>query len=116
MNPTVTLSSENARSLAWVVKLTGLSLEEIVNNLLADVVKEFRPNDAYSEVVENTLGCWQFATRADAERTLAWVKKKIRRGHKGKFPIVETQVREVEGRFEIDAFKTYRGGEQERVC
>ena len=117
MSPTVTLSDENATGLAWAVELTGFSLEEVVNLLLTDVLKEFQPDLPYCELVENTFGCWQFKTLADAERTLSWVRKKIRKGRKGRFPLLDTAVREVEpGRFEIDAFKTYHNGEWERVC
>jgi hypothetical protein len=73
--------------------------------LLADELTCFRP-DYDDEYVENTLGCWKFKDRASAERTLGWVKKRIRKGRRGKFPIVETTIREVTGdRFEIDAFK-----------
>jgi hypothetical protein len=116
MKTTVTLTDENTARLAWVVKLTGLSLEEIVNLLLADELTCFRP-DYDDEYVENTLGSWKFKDRARAERTLGWVKKRIREGGRGKFPIVETAIREVTGdRFEIDAFKTGRNGKCDRVC
>ena len=88
----------------------------LVNALLADELTNFRPD--YDDVyVENTFDCWKYIDRASAERTLAWVKKRIRKGRKGKFPIVETAVREVAGgRFELDAFKTWRNGECDRVC
>ena len=47
---------------------------------------------------------------------MQWVKKKVRKGRTGKFPIFEGAVREVEvGRFQIDAFGTWRNGERERV-
>jgi hypothetical protein len=60
-----------------------------------------------------SLGCWKLKSRASAERTLRWAKKKVRKGHRGKFPIFEGAVREVEtGRFQIDAFKTWRNGER----
>jgi hypothetical protein len=49
--------------LAWAVKLTGLSLEEIVNLLLADKLRSLRP-DCEDEYVENTLGCWKLKDRA----------------------------------------------------
>jgi hypothetical protein len=113
---TVTLTVENAAGLAWAVDLTGLSLEEIINNLLADELTCFRPD--YDDVyVENTLGCWKFKDRASAERTLGWVKERARKGCRGKFPIVETAISEVTGdRFEIDAFKTGRNGKCDRVC
>jgi hypothetical protein len=79
-----------------------------VNNLLAEELGSFRPD--YNDVfVENTLGCWKFKDRASAERTLGSVKKRIREGRRGKFPIFETAIREVAGgRFQIDAFKTWR--------
>jgi hypothetical protein len=38
MKTTVTLSDKNSAALAWAIELTGLSLEEIVNSLLADDV------------------------------------------------------------------------------
>jgi hypothetical protein len=96
MKTTVTLTDENAAGLAWAVELTGLSLEEIVNLLLADELTCFRPG---------------------AERTLRWVKERVRKGCKGRFPIVETAIRETAGsRFEIDAFQTRRNGQCERVC
>jgi len=114
MKTTVTLTDENAAGLAGAVKLTGLSLEEIVNLLLADELPCFRPDDE-DEYVENTLGCWQLRDRASTERTLAWVKSRIRKGRKGKFPIFEGAIRGVEaGRFQIDAFKTPGNGELTR--
>jgi len=117
MKTTVALTDENATGLAWAVELTGLSLEEIVNLLLADELTCFRPDDDWNEYVENTFGCWKFKDRAGAERTLGWVKKHLRKGFKGKFPIVETAIREVaDGRFEIDAFRTWRNGKCDRVC
>src|SRR5215469_2377752 len=116
MKTTVTLTDENAAGLAWAVNLTGLSLEEIVNLLLASELTCFRPDDELNECVENTLGCWKLKSRASAERTLSWVKKKVSKGRKGKYPIFEGAIREVAGdRFEIDAFRTWRNGERERV-
>src|SRR5215468_7708179 len=115
MKTTVTLTEENAAGLAWAVKLTGLSLEEIVNLLLTDELTCFQP-DYEDEYVENTLGCWELKSRASAERTLRWVKKKVRKGRKGKYPIFEGAVRELgAGRFQIDALKTSGNGERQRV-
>jgi hypothetical protein len=111
MKTTVTLIDENAAGLAWAVKLSGLSLEEVVNLLLADELTCFRP-DYEDEYVENTLGCRELKDRASAERTLPWVKKKVRKGRKGKYPIFEGTARELEtGRFQIDAFRTWGNGE-----
>jgi hypothetical protein len=97
------------------LKLTGFSLEEIVNLLLADELTCFRP-DSEDQYVENTLGCWKLKSRASAERTLRWVRQKVREGRRGKFPIFEGAIREVAGgRFQIDSFTTQRNGERERV-
>jgi hypothetical protein len=82
---------------------------------LADELTCFRP-DYEDEYVENTLGCWKLKDRASAERTLQWVKKKVRGKRRGKYPIFEGAVREVEAdRFQIDAFATWGDGERKRV-
>ena len=74
---------------------------------------DLNDDDVYDE---NTPGCWKLKDHASAGRTLQWVKKKIRKGRRGKFPIFEGAVREVEGgRFQIDAFKTSRNGKRDRV-
>jgi hypothetical protein len=70
MKTTVTLTDENVAGLAWAVKLTGLSLEEIVNLLVADELTCFRPDDE-GEYVENTLGCWKLKDRASADANVA---------------------------------------------
>src|SRR5215469_16196372 len=51
MKTTVTLTDENAAGLAWAVNLTGLSLEEIVNLLLASELTCFRPDDELNDCV-----------------------------------------------------------------
>jgi hypothetical protein len=49
--------------------------------------------------------------------TSALSGSRVRKGRKGKFPIFESEIREVAGgRFEIDAFSTDRNGECERIC
>jgi hypothetical protein len=55
--------------LASGIELTGLSLDEIINSLLADKLKNFRPDNDDSYPHE-TVGCWKFKDRANAERTL----------------------------------------------
>jgi hypothetical protein len=89
MKTTVTLSDENVAGLAWAVKLTGLSLEKIVNLLLTGEITCFRSDGDWNEYVENTLGCLKLKDRASAERTLQWVKKKVPKGRRCKFPIFE---------------------------
>ena len=88
MKTTVTLTDENVAGLAWAVKLTGLSLEGIVNLLLADKLTCFRP-DYEDEYVENTLGCWKLRDRASAERTLRWVKQKVRKAAEASSPFLK---------------------------
>jgi hypothetical protein len=112
----VLLTPENAAALARAVKLTGLPIDEIVNFLLAYELQNFNEanDDSYPE---NTIGLLKFKDRSSAERTLEWVKRRARKGCRGKFPLIETAIRELEdGRFEIDAFQTSRSGECERVC
>jgi hypothetical protein len=76
MNPqTIILTPKNAAGLAWVVKLTGLSMEEVANRLLSDLVEEFQPSNR-SELMANTFGSWKFAKRKNAERRWReWPKK-----------------------------------------
>ena len=90
MKTTVTLTDENGAGLAWAVNLTGLSLEEIVNLLLADELTCFRP-DYEDEYVENTLGCWKLKDRASAERTLRWVKKRFAKAVEASSPFLKAQ-------------------------
>ena len=90
MKTTVTLTPENAEGLAWAVELTGLSIDEIVNLLLKDDVSNFQPDydDSYPEEL---IGNWKLKDRASAECTLKWVTKRVRKGRRGKYPIVETE-------------------------
>ena len=116
MKTTVTLTQENAAALAWAVQLTGLSIDEIVNLLLQDTLENFQP-DYWDSYPHETVGNWKLKDRASAERTLEWVKRRVRKGERGKYPIVETEITELEdGHFEIDAFATCRDGKTHRVC
>ena len=82
------------------VKLTGLSLEEIVNLLLTDELTCFRP-DYEDEYLENTLGRWKLKDRASAERTLRWVKKRFARAAKASIRFLKAQ----SGNSELVAFR-----------
>jgi len=116
MKTTVTLTPENAEGLAWAVELTGLSIDEIVNLLLKDDVSNFQPDydDSYPEEL---IGNWKLKDCANAERTLEWVTKRVRKGRRGKYPIVQTEITQrKDGRFEIDAFSSWKNGETHRVC
>ena len=118
MKSTVTLSPENTTALAWAVELTGLPIDEIVNLLLTDELSNFQPDNDDSYPHE-TIGCWKFRERKSAERTLKWVKGRVRKyKYRGRmFPILETAIRQLaDGRFEIDAFRTDGNGERDRVC
>jgi hypothetical protein len=116
MTTTITLSDENTAGLAWAVELTGLSYEEIVNLSLKDEIDEFQP-DSPDSYPQEWIGCWKFRDRQKAEQTLEWVKKRARHDSRGKYPIIETAIRELEdGRFEIHAFSTWKDGKTRRVC
>jgi hypothetical protein len=66
---------------------------------------------------EETLGLLKFKDRESAKRTLEWVKSRVQKEHTGKFPIFESSIDELpDGRFQIDAFKTDKNGESNRVC
>jgi hypothetical protein len=70
MKSSVTLTPENVSKLARVIELTGLSLREVVNNLLADELQNFQPDDDSYDYVENTLGCRKFKDRVAADEPL----------------------------------------------
>ena len=108
MNPqTITLTSDDDAGFAWAVQLTGLSLEEIVNLLLEDLVDQFDP-DSRDEFMENYFGAWRYKTRRDAERVLEWVKSRNK--------IVESAIRQECAGFMIDANTPDHNGEPRRIC
>jgi len=116
MTTTITLTPENVAGLAWAVELTGLPIDEIVNMMVKDEIENFNP-DSVDSYPHEWIGCWKFKDRASAERTLKWIKKRVRKGRRGKFPIVETEVSEdPDGRFGIDVFATWQDGQYRRVC
>jgi hypothetical protein len=56
---TITLTPSNASGLAWAAELTGLSLTEIVNLLLEDLVDQFDPESS-DEFMENKTHWFDF--------------------------------------------------------
>jgi hypothetical protein len=116
MKTTVQLTPENAATLSWCSKLTGLPAEELINFFLAEYVENFN-EDTTTAFPEETIGLLKFKDRESAARTLEWVERRVRKGQTGKFPIFESSIDELpDGRFQIDAFKTWRDGECIRVC
>jgi hypothetical protein len=116
MKTTVKLTPENASTLTWCSKLTGLPTEELINFFLAEYFENFN-EDTTTAFPEETIGLLKFKDRESAARTLEWVKRRVRKGHKGKFPIFESSIDALpDGRFQIDAFKTWENGECIRVC
>jgi hypothetical protein len=110
------LTPENATTLLWWSKLTGLPTEELINFCLAEYFHDFN-KDNESSFPEETLGLLKFKDRESAKRTLEWVKSRVQKEHTGKFPIFESSIDELpDGRFQIDAFKTGKNGESNRVC
>jgi hypothetical protein len=110
------LTPENATTLSWWSKLTGLPTEELINFCLAEYLQNFN-KDNEGTFPEETLGLLKFKDRESAKRTLEWVKSGVQKEHTGKFPIFESSIDELpDGRFQIDAFKTGKNGESNRVC
>ena len=90
MKTTVKLTPENAATLSWCSKLTGLPAEELINFFLAEYFENFN-EDTTTAFPEETIGLLKFKDRESAARTLEWVQRRVRKGHTGKFPIFETQ-------------------------
>jgi hypothetical protein len=112
----IALTPENATTLSWWSKLTGLPTEELINFCLAEYLHDFN-KDNDDSFPEETLGLLKFKDRESAKRTLEWVKSRVQKEHTGKFPIFESSIDELpDGRFQIDAFKTDKNGESNRVC
>ena len=116
MKTAIALTPENASTLSWWSKLTGLPTEELINFCLAEYLQKFnRDND--ESFPEETLGLLKFKDRQSAKRTLEWVKSRVLKGHTGKYPIFESSIDELpDGSFQIDAFMTLQNGESSRVC
>lgn len=116
MKTALALTPENATTLSWWSKLTGLPTEELINFCLAEYLHDFN-KDNDDSFPEETLGLLKFKDRESAKRTLEWVKSRVQKEHTGKFPIFESSIDELpDGRFQIDAFKTDKNGESNRVC
>jgi hypothetical protein len=116
MKAIVKLTPGNAATLAWCSKLTGLPVEELINFFLAEYFEDFN-EDTTTAFPEETIGLLKFKDRESAARTLEWVERRVRKGHKDKFPIFESSIDELpDGRFQIDAYKTWQNGECIRVC
>ncbi len=83
---------------------------------MKDDIDNFSPDNVDSYPHE-TIGCWKLRDRKSAERTLEWIKKRVRKGFRGRFPIIDTRITErPDGRFDIDVFKMWQDGEPHRVC
>jgi hypothetical protein len=116
MKTTVKMTPENAATLSWCSKLTGLPPEELINFFLAEYFENFN-EDTTTAFPEETIGLLKFKDRESAARTLEWVERRVRKGQIGKFPIFESSIDKLpDGRFQIDAFKTWQNGECIRVC
>jgi hypothetical protein len=115
--PSARLQSCNTSAvLTRCSELTGLPAEELINFFLAEYFENFN-EDNQDNFCEETIGLLKFKDRESAARTLAWIERRVRKGHKGKFPIFESSIDELpDGRFQIDAFKTWSDGECIRVC
>ena len=63
----------------------------LINFFLAEYFENFNEdNDDNSP--EETIGLLKFKDRESAGRTLEWVERRARKGHKGKLPIFESSI------------------------
>ena len=91
MKTAVALTPENTAVLAWCSELTGLPAEELINFFLAEYFENFN-EDNQDNFCEETIGLLKFKDHESAARTLAWIERRVRKGHKGKFPIFESSI------------------------
>jgi hypothetical protein len=82
MKTAVALTPENTAVLAWCSELTGLPAEELINFFLAEYFENFN-EDNQDNFCEETIGLLKFKDRESAARTLAWIERRVRKGHKG---------------------------------
>jgi hypothetical protein len=97
METTVKMTPENAATLSWCSKLTGLLPEELINLFLAVYFENFN-EDTTTAFPEETIGLLKFKDRESAAPTLEWVERRVRKGQIGKFPIFESFNRRTAGR------------------
>ena len=62
MKNTVKLTPENAATLSWCSKLTGLPAEELINFFLAEYFENFN-EDTTTAFPEETIGLLKFKDR-----------------------------------------------------
>ena len=116
MKATVKLTPGNAATLAWCSKLTGLPVEELINLFLAEYFEDFN-EDTTTAFPEETIGLLKFKDRESAARTLEWVERRVRKGHKGKFPIFESSIDELpDGRFQMTLTKPGKTANASRLA
>jgi hypothetical protein len=109
------LTPENATTLSWWSKLTGLPTEELINFCLAEYLHDFN-KDNEGSFPEETLGILKFNDRESAKRTLEWVKSRVQKSTRGSrfLNAPSTNCRTVA--FKLTSFKTESDGEFNRVC
>jgi hypothetical protein len=113
---TVKLTPENAPSLSWWSKLTGLPTEELINFVLDEYFLDFNKDNDQS-FPEEALGLLKFKDRNGAERALEWVKSRVLKEYGGRHPVFESSIDELpDGSFQIDPFISFEDGESSRVC
>jgi hypothetical protein len=113
---TVKLTPENASTLSWWSKLTGLPTEELINFVLDEYFLDFNKDNDQS-FPEEALGLLKFKDRNGAERALEWVKSRVLKEYRGRHPVFESSIDELpDGSFQIDPFISFEDGESSRVC
>jgi hypothetical protein len=113
---TVKLTPENASTLSWWSKLTGLPTEELINFVLDEYFLDFNKDNDQS-FPEEALGLLKFKDRNGAERALEWVKSRVLKEYGGRHSVFESSIDELpDGSFQIDPFISFEDGESSRVC
>jgi hypothetical protein len=118
---TVKLTPENASTLSWWSKLTGLPTEELINFVLDEYFLDFiswilirTTTKAFPRRPSALLKC---KDRNGAERALEWVKSRVLKEYRGRHPVFESSIDELpDGSFQIDPFISFEDGESSRVC
>jgi hypothetical protein len=108
----ITLTPENSAALAFWTDLTGLSVQEIANHLLASKLEVFSPNNT-DTIVTDTLAEFKYADRQSAERVFAWATEHLKNYYRKALKTFSGGADELpDGRFEIYGYRTNGAGRE----
>jgi hypothetical protein len=105
----IELTPENSATLTKYAELTGHTPAEFLNRYLADNMVALFENERSGEL-ESHLGNLEYHTRADAERVVAWMGKRISERSDGRTRFEAEMFENLEGtRFWINAITSANG-------